>query len=268
MTKYLITGGAGSLGKEIVNRLPGSTVRVLDIDEAGLSDLKETNPDIRCLYGDITNRERVDLAMKDIDVVIHTAALKNINITEYNLPELINTNVIGTRNLVLSAIENKVKQFILISSDKAVYPTTAYGTTKLLGENLAKWAGKIQDYTKFTIIRPGNFWKSKGNVFEVWEKQKARGQYLTVTHEGMLRYFIEAGEVANIIIGLCGYTPCYNSTVIPKMNLYVIGEELRKRYKGEPIKIIGLRSGEKLNEALWTSDERVIESDTFWTVKW
>lgn len=268
MTTFLITGGAGSLGREIIERLTNNTVRVLDIDEAGLSDLKEMYPDTRGLYGDIRDLSRVRLAMKGVDVCIHTAAMKNINVTEYNVPELIRTNITGTQNLVLSAIEQEVKQFIFVSSDKAVYPTTTYGTTKLLGENIVKWAGKIQNRTKFTTIRPGNFWKSKGNVFEVWEKQKSRGQPLTITSDAMLRYFIDAGEVANMVIGLCGYTPGFNTTVIPKMKQYVIAEELRKRYPGEMIKRIGIRDGEKLVEKLCTDVEHLIDNGAFWTVKW
>lgn len=268
MTTFLITGGAGSLGREIVQRLPNNTVRVLDIDEAGLSDIKEMYPDTRCLYGDIRDMNRVMLAMKGVDVCIHTAAMKNINVTEYNVPELIHTNVTGTQNLVLSAIEHGVKHFIFVSSDKAVNATTAYGATKLMGENIIKWGGRIQNKTKFTIIRPGNFWKSKGNVFEVWDKQKTRGQPLTITSDAMIRYFIEAGEVANIVIGLCGYTTGFNTTVIPKMKRYVIAEELRNRYPGEPIKNIGIRNGEKLMEKLWTAEEHLLDCDTFWMIKW
>jgi len=271
LTTYLITGGAGSLGKEIVERLnKNNTVRVLDINEFGLSDIGDMYPDARILYGDIRDISRVNLAMKEVDVCIHCAALKNINVTEYNLPELIHTNVSGTLNLILSAIEHNIKQFIFISSDKAVYPTTAYGTTKLMGENLVKWAGKIQKNTKFTIIRSGNFWKSNGNVFEMWEKQKARGHPLTVTSKGMIRYFIEAGSVANIVIGLCNYTPCFSTTVIPKMTQYELMEELRKRYPdpGENIKITGIRAGEKLMEKLSTPEEHLIDYDAFWISKW
>lgn len=268
MTTYLITGGAGSLGKEIVERLKNSTVRVLDIDEAGLSDLKEMYPETRCLYGDIRDINRVNLAMKNVDVCIHCAALKNINVTEYNLPELIYTNVSGTLNLILSAIEHNIKQFIFISSDKAVYPTTAYGTTKLMGENLVKWAGKIQKNTKFTIVRSGNFFKSKGNVFEVWEKQKSRGQTLTITSNSMARYFIDTGSVANIVIGLCGYTPGFNSTVIPKMKLCFITDELRKKYPNEQFKIIGIRDGEKSIEKLCTNEEHLIDYEAFSIINW
>ena len=114
MTTFLITGGAGSLGRQIVQRLPNSTVRVLDIDEAGLSDLKDMYPDTRCFYGDIRDLSRVMLAMKGVDVCIHTAAMKNINVTEYNVPELIHTNITGTQNLVLSAIEQGIKHFLEI----------------------------------------------------------------------------------------------------------------------------------------------------------
>lgn len=268
MTTYLITGGAGSLGREIVQRLTNNTVRVLDIDEAGLSDLKEMYPDTRCLYGDIRDLSRVTLAMKGVDVCIHTAAMKNINVTEYNVPELIHTNVTGTQNLVLSAIEQGVKHFIFMSSDKAVYPTTSYGTTKLLGENIVKWAGKIQNRTKFTIIRPGNFWKSKGNVFEVWEKQAKDGKPLTLTNWMMMRYFIETEKVANMIIGFAGDTQFANTTIIPRMKTYLISEELKKRYPNSEIKITGIRPGEKFVEKLWIDDEKIHVAGDYMEVKW
>ena len=268
MTTYLITGGAGSLGREIVHRLPNNTVRALDIDEAGLSDLKDMYPDTRCFYGDIRDLSRVMMAMKGVDVCIHTGAMKNLNISEYNLPELIHTNITGTQNLVLAAIEQQVKHFVFISSDKAVHPTTAYGTTKLMGENIVKWAGKIQDKTKFTIIRPGNFWKSKGNVFEVWEKQAKQGKQLTLTNNMMIRYFIETEKVAIMTIWLAGETQFANTTIIPRMKGYLIAMELEKRYPDAQIKISGIRCGEKLEEELWSKDEKVDDKGDYWEVKW
>lgn len=268
MTTFLITGGAGSLGREIVQRITNSTVRVLDIDEAGLSDIKEMCPDTRILYGDIRDIGRVNMAMQGVDVCIHTAAMKNINITEYNLPELIYTNVTGTQNLILSAIEQGVKHFIFVSSDKAVHPTTSYGTTKLMGENLVKWASKVNRTTKFTIIRPGNFWKSKGNVFEVWEKQAKQEKPLTLTNNMMIRYFIEAEKVAILIIGLAGDTLFSRTTIIPKMKRFVISEELRKRYPHAEINMIGRREGEKDIEKLWADSEKVVDNGDYMEIKW
>ena len=268
MTTFLITGGAGSLGREIVSRLTNNTVRVLDIDEAGLSDLKDMHPDTRCLYGDIRDPNRCSLAMKGVEVCVHTAALKNINITEFNVPELINTNVTGTQNLVLAAIEQGVRHFIFVSSDKAVHPTTTYGTTKLLGENIVKWAGKIQNKTKFTIIRPGNFWKSKGNVFEVWEKQARQGKPLTLTNNMMIRYFIDTEDVAAMIIGFAGEMQFANTTIIPRMQRYLIAEELKNRYPRAEIKITGRREGEKDIEKLWADSEKIEDKGDHWEVKW
>ncbi len=268
MTTILITGGAGSLGREIVQRIKNSTVRVLDIDEAGLSDIKEMCPDTRILYGDIRDLGRVNMAMKGVDICIHTAAMKNINITEYNLPELINTNVTGTQNLVLSAIEQGVKHFIFVSSDKAVNPTTSYGTTKLMGENLVKWAAKINRATKFTIIRPGNFWKSKGNVFDVWDKQTKQGKPLTLTDNMMMRYFIDIDDMAIMIIGFAGETLFANTTIIPNMKRFVIAEELRNRYPLADINMIGRREGEKDIEKLWSETERPVKKEDYLEIKW
>lgn len=268
MTTFLITGGAGSLGKEIVKRIQNSTVRVLDIDESGLSDIKEMHPDTRVLYGDIRDLGRVNMALKGVDICIHTAAMKNLNVTEYNLPELINTNVTGTQNLIVSAIEQGVKHFIFVSSDKAVNPTTAYGNTKLMGENLVKWATRVNKTTKFTIIRPGNFWKSKGNVFEVWEKQAKHDKPLTLTDNLMTRYFIDVDKVSIMIIGIAGEKEFANTIIIPKMKQYVIAGELRKRYPHAEINIIGKREGEKDLEKLWTDSEKPVDMGDYMEVKW
>ncbi len=268
MTTYLITGGAGSLGRQIIHRLKNNTVRVLDIDESGLSDIKEMYPDTRCLYGDIRDLSRVMLAMKDVDVCIHTAAMKNINVTEYNVPELIYTNITGTQNLVMAAIEQGVKHFIFVSSDKAVNPTTAYGATKLMGENIIKWGGKIQNKTKFTIMRPGNFWNSKGNVFEVWEKQAKEGKPLTLTDNMMIRYFIETEKVALMILMLAGSTQFAKTTIIPAMKQYVIADELKKRYPKAEIIITGRRDGEKHVEKLWAESEKIENKVDYFEVKW
>jgi len=179
----LITGGAGSIGSALTAELlnyPVRSIRVFDNDEHSLFQLKQSlnNSKIDLLLGDILDKDRVDYAMKDVDIVIHTAALKNIEITEYNPLQTIDTNVNGTVNLLKMAIKHNPKKFINISTDKVVESSTLYATTKQIGERLTSWAGKHMKNTKFATIRFGNVIETRGNVFEVWKKQSENNQLL------------------------------------------------------------------------------------------
>ena len=175
----LITGGSGSIGSDLVKKLlkyPVKSIRVLDINEYSMFKLKHSlnNNKIRFLLGSILDKERLELAVDGVDFIIHTAALKNIEITEYNPIETIDVNTNGLINLIKIVMKNKPKRFLNISTDKAVKPTTLYGTTKLLSEKLISWAGINLQPTKFGTIRLGNIIESKGNVFEIWEEEKKR----------------------------------------------------------------------------------------------
>jgi FlaA1/EpsC-like NDP-sugar epimerase len=152
-------------------------------------------------------------------------------------------------------MERGIKHAIMISSDKSVYPTTLYGATKQVGEHIWKAAGRIQNTTKFTIVRSGNFWESNGNVFSTWDRQKEEGKPLTLTHEEMYRYFIEIDDLVNIILDL----PLENQTVIPFMKEFNILETLLLKYGEDQEYIVtGLRQGEKLHEQLKYPDEKTV----------
>ena len=258
MSTILITGAAGSLGSILtqlyVNR--GDTVRAYDINEAGLADLKEKHDSIRVIYGDITDREHLEFAMRGVDTVIHTAAMKNISITEKNPEQTIKTNVQGTLNVAMAAIAQGVKKAIFISSDKAVDSVLIYGDTKALGEKIWRWAHMIGGDTKFSTIRPCNFWKSRGNVFETWARQEAHKENITLTHKNMQRYFIKTDKVAKFVLdveqALSG-----GEIFIPNMKSYCM-YGLAKEYAdraGTRVEITGIREGEKLKEALWSKNE-------------
>ena len=256
MSTYLITGGAGSLGRALVAKLENTrhTVRVVDNSESALAALKNTYPDTRCMYGDIRDMERMRDALDGVDVCIHAAALKNIDVTEYNTPELIKTNVGGTENIIKACAYNSVERLISISSDKAVHPTTAYGTTKLLGEDLMKWAARIGHPSELITFRPGNFWSSNGNVFEVWERQVNDGQPITITDPAMERYFIPLADVARVILDM-GLPDGH--TIVPSMECFNIAQIAKERYPAAQTKIIGRRPGEKMKEELWTHQEEL-----------
>ena len=267
----LVTGGAGSIGTILVNRLleyPVNSVRVLDINEHALFTMKQKikNTKLRLLLGSILDKERVEMAGKDVDIIFHLAAVKNIEISEFNPIETIDTNINGTVNMIKMAMKNQPKKFLNISTDKAVESSTLYGATTLLGERLATWAGLHSSPTKFGTVRFGNIFEAKGNVFEVWEEQVNNKKSISITHPNMERYFFHAEEAVSFILN-CLSLVNYGETFVPKMKSHKI-QELADKYSTKQ-KIIGLRKGEKLNEVLLSDDEkkRAKEDSKMWIIK-
>jgi len=255
--KILVSGGAGSVGTTLIKKLleyPVDSIRVLDINEHALFELKHeiTDPRLRLLLGSILDKERIEMAGKNVDIVFHTAAIKNIEISEYNPIETIDTNINGTVNMIKMAIRNKVKIFLNISTDKAAEPSTLYGTTKQLTERLTSWAGVHNEETKFASVRFGNVMDSRGNVFELWEKESREKKPLSITHPLAERYFFKSDEATNFILK-CLLLINVGEVFIPKMKSYKI-KSLAQKYSKKQ-KIIGLRQGEKLKEILITKDE-------------
>ena len=253
----LVTGGAGSIGSHLVKKIleyPVKSVRVLDIDEHALFRLNRdvNNSRLRLLLGSVLDKDRVEMAGNDVDIIFHLAAIKNIEISEFNPIETIDTNVIGTVNMIKMVIKNKPKRFLNISTDKSVASSTLYGATKLLGEKLTSWAGIHLVPTKFATVRFGNVEESRGNVFEIWNDEVQKKKPLSITHPSMERYFFHVNEAVDFILSCL---PLINSgeIFVPKMKMYKISKlanEITKNHK-----IIGLRKGEKLKEILLTDEE-------------
>jgi len=267
----LITGGAGSIGSQITKKvltLPVKSVRVLDIDEHALFRLGRSINDrrLRLLLGNILDSDRLELAGNESDIIIHTAAIKNIEISEYNPMETIDTNINGTMNLIKMAIKNKPKKFLNISTDKAANPTTLYGTAKQLSEKLTSWAGVHLKPTKFASVRFGNVFESRGNVFEIWEDELKNNQPLSITDPNMKRYFFHNEEAVDFVLE-CLMLMKEGEIFIPKMKSYKIislASKLSKKHK-----IIGLRPGEKMEEILISDNEKeyAIERKNMWIIK-
>jgi len=260
----LVTGGAGSLGKEIVDILikAGHKVRALDLNESGLAELGRKYPGTHFthIYGDVRDFTRVNYAMRGVDVCIHCAALKNLDITEGDVPELNRTNINGSENIAIAATISEIDCCILISTDKAVYPASAYGASKLSAEWVWKWADKIQDKTRFVIFRSGNFKQSAGNVLEVWQRQKDAGESLTITDPDMERYFIDTRKAAEIVAGIPEWAKG-GDIVIPKMRLQKILDLMYEQFPGCSYRTTGVRSGEKMGERLMADDEHIVCQD-------
>ena len=269
---YLVTGGAGSLGNVLVDKLvkSGEKIRSQDIYEAGLSKQKKRYPasQYTAIYGSITDYNKCLLAADGVSKIIHTAAMKNLDITEQSIPAMIETNIQGTLNVALAAKENHIDTAILISSDKAVEPTTAYGASKLMGEHIWKWAARIQGWTKYVIVRSGNFFESAGNVFEVWNEQNDNNEPLTLTDPEMERYFIESKELADIIVSICNDPTVKNGDlIVPRMGKWKIIDLLKIRYPNCKYKVTGARLGEKMSESLTYDFEKMEKRENYYIVR-
>ena len=257
----LITGGAGSLGmallKEIDSRLHENVVvRVFDNNEHALS--KINYPFVRKTYGSIADLERLRYAMRGTNMCIHCAAMKNIEVTEYNPHSVIETNITGTDNVAMAAIINCVENVMFISSDKAVEPINLYGVSKLAGEHIVLRHNETQPDTRFSVFRSGNFEESNGCAKEVWARQTKNKEPLTITELDCERYYIPTEVVAHEIMNTIqlmegGEIFIPNECIlIPK----TVRTLLNEAYGHIPYhKIIGLRKGEKMYEKLCTTRE-------------
>jgi len=267
----LITGGAGSICSVLVQKMleyPIHSIRVLDINEHSLFNLKRTLNDkrLRLFLGSVTDMERVDRACQGADIIIHGAAVKNLEITEFNPFETISTNIHGTMNMIKSVMKYTPEKFLNISTDKAVNPSTLYGSTKQIGERLIHWAYDHIDSVTFSTIRFGNVIETRGNIFELWTEQARKNMSLHITDPKMKRYFFHVDEAVDFILQ-CLTLSKGGEVFVPKMKLYNIMEFANKISKNH--KIIGIRSGEKLSEVLLTDAEKKssVEKDNMWIVK-
>ncbi|TLX95467.1 MAG: SDR family NAD(P)-dependent oxidoreductase [Thaumarchaeota archaeon] len=254
----LITGGGGSIGSHLTKKIleyPIKTVRVLDIDEHALFRLSRSLNDsrLRLLLGNVLDKERIEIAAKNVNIIIHSAAVKNIEISEFNPIETIDTNINGTTNMIKMAIRNMPEKFLNISTDKAADPSTLYGTTKQLSERLTSWAGFHVKTTKFASVRFGNVIETRGNVFEIWNEELKSKLPLSITDPNMNRYFFSVDEAVNFILQ-CLSMINEGEIFVPKMKSYNIKELASKISKNH--KIIGVRQGEKMKEILITEAEK------------
>lgn len=254
----LITGGAGSVGSTLTKQIlsyPVKSVRILDIDEHALFVMKRKINDkrLRLLLGNILDKERIEMAFKKADIIIHLAAIKNIEISEFNPIETIDVNINGTVNLIKMAIRSMPKKFINVSTDKAANSSTLYGATKHLSEKITSWAGKHIEEIKFASVRFGNVIETRGNVFEVWNEEAKNGKPLSITHPKMKRYFFHVEEAADFVL-TCIPLANEGEIFVPMMKSFSITDMASKISKKH--KFIGLRPGEKLDEILMSDEEK------------
>jgi FlaA1/EpsC-like NDP-sugar epimerase len=270
--KILVTGGVGSIGRELVRRLVGmdpAIVRVFDNNETGLFDLdRELQSNrIRTLIGDVRDRERLVMAFDGIDIVFHAAALKHVPLCEYNPFDAVKTNVIGTQNVLDAALIAGVDKVVNVSTDKAVSPTNVMGATKLLAERLTISANyyKGEKKTAFSSVRFGNVLNSRGSVIPIFRQQIRDGGPITITHRKMTRFFMDIPAAADLIIRAARIAkgreifilkmPAIRIVDLAEVMIQELAEPSGHRPEDIRIRVIGKRDGEKLHEELMTDDE-------------
>ena len=281
----VVTGGAGSVGRILVPRLLAENpvaVRVFDRSESALSRLERDLDDDRCRYllGDVRDRPRLRRAFEDVDVVIHAAAMKSVDLSEYNPFEAVKTNIVGLQNVVDAAIDSSVERLVFTSSDKAVNPSNTMGATKLLGEKLVTAGNKYRGSRdlRLTSIRFGNVIGSSRSVIPIIRAQIRDGGPVTLTDERMTRFFLPHEALADAVVEVIDATNG-GEVFVPKMIamritdlLDALIETTAPAYGYEPDGIdvdpVGRRIGETFHEEILTGREsaRTVENDRLYAV--
>ncbi len=263
--RILVTGGTGSIGSEIVRQLLScnpKVVRILsrdDTKQAELQDRLGRGARIRYFIGDVRDRYRIQRAMEGVDLVFHAAAMKHVPACEYNPFEAVQTNVIGTQNVIQAALDAGVKRLVVISTDKAVNPVNTMGISKLMAERLAvtvdAWANAK---TKFCAVRFGNVLGSRGSLVPLLLGQIRKGGPVTVTDPAMTRFMMGIPDAVGLVLQ-AGARTQGGEVFILKMPSVRIGDfvEALMRSEGKRVRVkrIGLRLGEKMHEELLTEEE-------------
>lgn len=248
----LLTGGTGFLGRGILRRQWPAEITVLSRDETKQAVCKERYSNAKYVLGDVTNPDTLDIFMKDIDTVIHAAAIKYIPEAEHNARECVQVNVLGTKNVIEACLRNGVQRAVFISTDKAVQPVNTYGASKMLGERMWQEAS-LRGTCNFTFTRYGNVIGSTGSVIPLFAQQVAQQGFVTVTDPDMTRFWITIEEAVDLVeealdapngVGIIPYAP---SMKIGDIALAMAND----------IRIIGRRPGEKLYEELIHAHESV-----------
>jgi FlaA1/EpsC-like NDP-sugar epimerase len=259
----LITGGTGTFGTNFLKyeklRNYYNRIIIFSRDESKQFELKKKFSidkkffkKLRFFLGDVRDKDRLTRAVKNIDDVIHAAALKHVASTEYNPDESLKTNVFGTMNLIDSCIAEKVKKILLISTDKAVSPVNLYGATKLCAEKLFMSANAISGKdSKFSILRYGNVYSSRGSLFEILNSK----DNINITDPNMTRFHIsKKNAIENSFFVLKNMKG--NEIFIPKLRSYKLSY-ITEIFKKKKFKIIGAQRGEKIHESLISGDENL-----------
>jgi UDP-N-acetylglucosamine 4,6-dehydratase len=266
----LVTGGTGSFGRRFVETVLASAqprkLIVYSRDELKQSEMQQDLAErfgaekmgrLRFFLGDVRDRERLILALRGVDIVIHAAALKQVPAAEYNPSECIHTNIMGAENVVWACLTNRVKQVIALSTDKACNPINLYGATKLASDKTFVAANNLSGDigTRFSVVRYGNVVGSRGSVAPLFQRLIARGATeLPITDTRMTRFWITLNEGVEFV--LSSLSVMHGGEIfVPKIPSMKMTDLAAAMAPDLPIKVVGIRPGEKLHEIMISADD-------------
>ena len=250
----MITGGTGSFGKKAIEyfskKKEFSKIIVFSRDELKQSELKKKfkSNKIRFFLGDVRDKNRLLIATKNVDYIIHAAALKQVDTAEYNPTEFIDTNIMGAKNIIEICSLNKIKKVIALSTDKASSPINLYGATKLCSDKLFIAANNYITDTSFSVLRYGNVEGSRGSVIPFFKSLK-KGKLIPITSEKMTRFSLSLKKSVELA-EWCLSNSFGGEIVVPKIYSYRILDLAKSINPNAKIKIVGIRPGEKIYEEL------------------
>lgn len=270
--KLLITGGTGSFGNAVLRRFLASDleeIRIFSRDEKKQDDMRKAygNSKIKFYIGDVRDKRSVDAAMRGVDYVFHAAALKQVPSCEFHPMEAVRTNVIGTENLLLSAIEAGVKRVVCLSTDKAVYPINAMGISKAMMEKVMVAASRNLEGTGTVICgtRYGNVMASRGSVIPLFLQQVQSGRPITITDPEMTRFMMTLADAVDLV--LYAFEHGNNGDIFvqkaPAATVGVLAKAVLDLMQkpDHPVNVMGTRHGEKLYEVLLSREEMACAED-------
>ncbi len=262
----LVTGGTGSFGcrfsELVLDKFHVKKLIILSRDEHKQYTMQQRRSfqnrrEVRFFIGDVRDRERLQMAMRNVDYVVHAAALKHVPTTEYNPLECIHTNINGAENVVSAAIHCNVKRVIALSTDKAVNPINIYGASKLAADKIFVAANQLSGATstRFSVVRYGNVLGSRGSIIPlIKELARQKSEPIPLTDERMTRFWITLDQGINFV--LTSLTLMKGGEIfVPKIPSMKITDMLTALAPGKPTKVIGIRPGEKLREVLISEED-------------
>jgi UDP-N-acetylglucosamine 4,6-dehydratase/5-epimerase len=265
----LITGGTGSFGNAVLNKFIDSNIneiRIFSRDEKKQDDMRRKfqNDKIKYFIGDVRDESSIDQAMKGVDFVFHAAALKQVPSCEFYPMEAVKTNIIGTENMLNSAINNNVEKVICLSTDKAVYPINAMGVSKSLMEKVFVAKSRVSSKIKIIGTRYGNVMASRGSVIPLFYNQIKDNKPITITDSNMTRFMMSLNNAVELVLYAFqnGNTGDIFVQKAPSTTIGELAETMKTIYNSNTkIKNIGIRHGEKIHETLLSQEERIVSED-------
>lgn len=265
----LITGGTGSFGNAVLDKFIESDIaeiRIFSRDEKKQDDMrrKYQNSKLKFYIGDVRNKDSINNAMKDVHFVFHAAALKQVPSCEFYPMEAVNTNIVGTNNVVDVAVDNSVEKVICLSTDKAVYPINAMGVSKAMMEKVFVAKSRTSGKTKIIGTRYGNVMASRGSVIPLFHHQLVNNMPLTITNPEMTRFMMTLENAVELVLYAFenGESGDIFVQKAPSSTIGQLADVMKDIYNSKSIiKNIGIRHGEKMHETLLSKEEKQVSED-------